>query len=285
MKALGTWLKQHLWGAFLAHQFGLFILAILFLYLVRRITGRNIHLGRDPIGIVDGAALILLSIAVILLTRVFYRWIKGDDALSLGIALTPRRTMDLFIGLLIGFAFIISPWLSAILRGTASIHDSISAHFDGFAIGRILTLAFLLLLLQGVMEETVNRAFPMRLWEHRSLIFRIIVPSVFFAVIHLADEQFGFERVGVLFMAGIVQSIAYDLTGNIWLTSGLHVGANLALFSISGLWHAGAIVSLTGEPTIPNWIMIVIMLFVFSIIFVLVQRRAKLEPSPIYVSK
>lgn len=271
MEALATWFRQHLWAAFLAHQAGLFIIAIGFLTSVRRITGRTIHLGKDPIGLGDGAVLVVLSVAVILLTRVFYRWVKGENAPSLGISLTPRRSLDLLIGILIGIAFVIAPWVSALWRGTASIYDRITTHFDSFSVVRILTVAFFMLLLQAIMEETTSRAFPMRLWEHRSLAFRMIVPSIFFVAIHLVSEPFSLERIGVLFMAGILQSIAYALTGNIWLASGLHAGANFAGFSISGLWHAGAIVALIGKPTIPYWVASMIMLAVFSAIFVLLR--------------
>lgn len=223
-----------------------------------------------------------MSIAVILLTRIFYRWIKGDKAPSLGIALTPRRSLDLLAGLLIGIAFVIAPWVSALWRGTASIYDRITAHFDSFSVARILTVAFFMLLLQAIMEETTSRAFPMRLWEHRSLAFRMIVPSIFFVAIHLVSEQFSLERIGVLFMAGILQSIAYALTGNIWLASGLHAGANFASFSVTGLWHAGAVVALVGQPTIPNWVAGMVMLVVFSTIFVSLRLyRAKLRSLPI----
>ena len=271
MAALATWFRQHLWAAFIAHQAGLFIVVIVFLSSVRRLSGRTIHLGRDPIGLVDGTVLVVLSIAVIFLTRVFYRWIKGEKAPSLGMRLTPRRTLDLVIGLMIGFTFVIAPWLSALWRGTASIYDRITTHFDGFTVTRILAVAFLMLLLQAILEEVTNRAFPMRLWQHRSLAFRMIVPSIFFVAIHMVSEQFSLERIGVLFMAGILQSIAYALTGNIWLASGLHAGANFAGFSISGLWHAGAIVALIGQPTMPHWAATMIMLAVFSGVFVLLR--------------
>jgi membrane protease YdiL (CAAX protease family) len=282
MEALATWFRQHLWAAFLAHQAGLFITAIVFLSSVRRITGRTIHLGKDPIGLGDGAALVVLSITVILLTRVFYRWIKGDNAPSLGIGLTPRRFLDLVIGLSIGFAFVIAPWVSALWRGTASIYDRITTHFDSFSVVRILTVAFFMLLLQAIMEETTYRAFPMRLWEYRSLAFRIMVPAIFFVAIHLVSEQFSFERIGVLLMVGILLSIAYALTGNIWLASGVHTGANVAAYSIGGLWHAGAIVALIGQPTIPYWVPSMIMLAVFSAVLFLLRRyRAKLQPVPI----
>ena len=282
MEPFVRWLKHHLWGAFLAHQIVVFILALIFLSIVRRVTGRTIHLGKDPVGLVDGAVLVVLSIAVILLTRVFYRWLKGANAPSLGIALTPRRALDLLIGILIGFAFAIAPWVNALLQGTASVYDRIDRHFDNLSVARILAVAFFLLLLQGIMEETAHRAFPMRLWEHRSLAFRIIVPSSFFAAIHLADEHFSFERMGVLFMAGLVQSIAYALTGNVWLTSGVHTGANLATFSVSGLWYAGAVVSVRGQPTIPNWITVMVMLAVFSATFAWLRwYKARLPSVPI----
>jgi uncharacterized protein len=262
-----------LWAAFFIHQLAIFALAVGFLSAVRKLSGRNIHLGAEPIGLFDGFALIALSVAVIYLTNLFYRWLKGKDAAPLGIAFSARRLLDLIIGLLIGFAFIIAPWINAVLRGTASVTDRIDAHFDGFSIFRIFTFAFVLLLVQGIMEETVNRAFPMNLWKHRALLFRLIIPSVFFALIHLADEQFGFERFAVLIMAGIIQGIAYALTGNVWFSSGLHTGANLASFSITGLWHAGAIVALSGYSSVPNWLMILILLILLSLIFILKQRR------------
>jgi membrane protease YdiL (CAAX protease family) len=278
MGALGAWLRRHRWAAFLAHQAGIFILALVFLSTVRRITGRTIHLGRDPVGLGDGAALVVLSVAVILLTRLFYRRLEGEGASPLGIAPSPRRFLDLVVGILVGFAFAVAPWVNALWRGTATIHDRINAHFDSLSVARILAAAFFLLLLQAVVEETANRAFPMRLWEHRPLAFRLAVPSVFFAAIHLADEQFGFERLGVLFMAGVVQGIAYALTGNVWLASGVHAGANLASFSISGLWHAGAVLSVRGRPAVPGWVMVSIMLVVFGATFALLRRYREKSP-------
>lgn len=280
MDTLQKWFRQHLWAAFLAHQAGLFIIAIGFLWSVRRITGRRIHLGKDPIGLGDGVAAVVLAIAVILLTNVFYRWVKGDGAPSLGIALTPRRFLELAIGLVIGWSFFIAPWASALWLGTASAHDRITAHFDSYSVARILAVSFFMLLLQAIMEETTSRAFPMRLWEHRSFAFRIIMPSIFFVGIHLVSEQFSLERAGVLFMAGILQSIAYALTGNIWFASGLHAGANVAMFGINGSWHSGAVVALTGNPTIPHWAPGIIMLALLSAAFVLIRvyRQRKARP-------
>jgi hypothetical protein len=77
----------------------------------------------------------------------------------------------------------------------------------------------------------------------------------------------------MLLIAGVVQSLAYLLTGNIWLTSGVHAGANIAAFSVSGLWHAGGVVSVTGQPSFPNWLAVMLMLTVFGVGFALSQRN------------
>ena len=269
-------LRRHVWAVFLAHQLLIFTFAVGFLTSVRRITGRTIHLGRDPIGLIDGAALVVLSVLVMVITWALYRWVKGEEAPPLGIAPSRRRLMDLIAGLVVGFGFAVSPYIVALWRNTATINDWITTHVSHATVIRILGVAFFLLLLQSVVEETANRAFPMRLWDQRSLLFRIVIPSIFFAALHLADEQFSLERIVVLILAGVVQSLAYAITGNIWLTSGVHAGANTATFSVSGLWHAGAIVSMIGRPGYPTWITAVLMLAVFSVAFAL-SRRYKIS--------
>jgi membrane protease YdiL (CAAX protease family) len=274
MNSLLKRLQQHLWLAFFLHQAFIFAIAFLFLSAVRRVTGKTIHGGRDPVGWIDGMALIVISILVIFLTKIFYHWIKGKDAPSLGISLSRRRVLDVFVGTLIGCVLVASPWIGALWFGTATIQDRIGNHFNSAGIARVLTLAWFLLLVSSLTEEVANRGFPMRLWEHRSLAFRMIIPSIFFAALHLADEDFAVSRFGILFVGGLVQSFAYALTGNIWFTSGVHTGANLAAFSVTGLWHAGAVFAVVGQPLFPNWIAVMLMLIVFSGAFFIGKERA-----------
>ena len=196
-----------------------------------------------------------------------------DDAQPLGIEFSRRRFVELLLGLFAGFIFTFSPFLIALLSGTMFVHDRVTAHFDNFQAFQIIAVGFFLLFLQSVMEETANRAFPLRIWEKRPLVFRLIVPSLFFALIHLADENFSYERLAILFAGGVIQSFAYLLTGNIWFTSGIHTGANFATFSASGLWHAGAIVALVGRPAYPNWLAVAFMFLFLSILFLIFRRK------------
>lgn len=278
MDSIKIFFRRRLWAAFLLLQVLIFVIAFGFLNLVRQISGRTIHGGRDPIGLIDGIGLILLSFGVIAFTIFFYRSIKDEDAPPLGIEISFRRFVELLIGLIIGFVFVISPYLIAFLNGRMFVADRITAHFDNLQIFQIILAAFVLFLLQALMEETTNRAFPIRLWEHRSLFFRILIPSVFFALLHLADENFSFERIAVLITAGITLSLAYLLTGNVWFTTGIHAGANIASFSVTGLWHAGAIVALTGESAFPNWLAGVLMLVLMSVLFFVSGTKSKKSP-------
>jgi hypothetical protein len=148
-------LKHQLWAVFLAHQLLILTIAVVFLNSIRRITGRTIHGGRDPLSAIEWVAIVALSIGVIIITWGVYRWVKGDDAPSLGIAPSARRLIDLVAGLLIGFAFIISPYASALLRGTGFIHDRVSSHFGYLTVARTLGAAFFLLLISSMMEENL----------------------------------------------------------------------------------------------------------------------------------
>lgn len=277
MQSVLEWLRAHLWGAFLLHQLLLFAVAITVLTSIRRLTGRTIHLGQDPIGLPDGVALALLSVVVIFLTNWYYRLLKGPDAPSLGIAFSVRRFFDLVAGLIIGLVFFAAPMLISVWRGSAYVSDTIGSHFDTTSMIAVLSSAVVMLLLQSAMEETTHRAFPMRIWEHRSLLFRLLIPALFFVAIHLISETFEIERVIILLIAGIVQGLAYILTGNIWLTTGLHWGANVAGFSMSGLWHAGAVVNVFGPPAVPVWGMGLVMLVLLTFIYLIKVHRAKLN--------
>ncbi|HEY0429928.1 MAG TPA: CPBP family intramembrane glutamic endopeptidase [Pyrinomonadaceae bacterium] len=279
MDSIREFLGRRVWIAFLFHQLLIFGLAFGFLNLVRAISGRTIHGGRDAVGFVDGIGLVLLSAGVIAFTIFFYRFVKDDaDAPPLGIEISVRRLVEFLIGLLIGSVFIIAPYLIGFLSGRMFVADRITMHFDNFQAFQILAVAFFLLLAQSLTEETANRAFPIRLWQHRSLAFRLLVPSVFFALLHLADENLSSERLAILFVGGIIQSLAYLLTGNVWFTSGIHTGANAAAFSLTGLWHAGAVVALVGDAAYPNWLAVASMLvFIGGLFFVSRGKREMKE--------
>ena len=264
--------RRNLWAVFLAHQALLFATAAGFLYSFRRLTGRDVHLGREPPGAAGAAALAALSSAVVVLTWALYRWVRAEDSRPLGIKPSARRAAEMLAGAVVGFMLAAWPWALALAAGRASVSDTIGAHFGGFDAARVVAVGVSLLLLSAFTEEVANRAFPMRLWQNRSLAFRVIVPSFFFAAVHFAGEPFGVERALTLFAAGITQSLAYALTGDVWLASGLHFGANYAGFSAGGMWHAGAVVEVVAQPVVPNRVTVALMFLIVVAAYALLKR-------------
>jgi hypothetical protein len=75
------------------------------------------------------------------------------------------------------------------------------------------------------------------------------------------------ERIGILIGVGIMLSLAYLLTGNIWLATGLHAGGNWIGFLAGGIWHAGAAVRIEGQPALSVWVPLAIMLGVLALLY------------------
>jgi membrane protease YdiL (CAAX protease family) len=276
-KSPANFFRRHTWAVFLAHQSLLFASAFGFLSAVRSLTGRDIHLGREPVGALGGAALLLLSAALVALTWALYRWTCGREAPSLGLRLTRGRAAACALGAFAGFVLAAWPWAVGLWTGDSFVRDHVGAHFDGASVAVTVAWALVLLFASAFTEEVVNRAFPMRLWRHRSLAFRVLVPSLFFAAAHLAGEPFGAGRFAALVAGGVAQSLAYALAGHVWLPAGLHFGANFAGFSASGLWHAGAVVEVVGRPLAPGWTPTLLILLVSLAAFALRRRDEKDE--------
>ena len=73
----------------------------------------------------------------------------------------------------------------------------------------------------------------MRLWAHRPLWQRALLPSLAFALLHLADEPFRLDALVYRTVAGVSFSLAYALRGHVWLAAGLHTGLNFAIIARS----------------------------------------------------
>jgi hypothetical protein len=132
--------KRHRWAVFLVQQAILFASGWIYLNLVRTLSGKTIHNGRDPFGLIDGIAFVLFVVAMIIFTKWLYRGVEGNQATSLGIALSSRRLRDFLIGTLIGFGIQASAWILSLTLGTVTVGDRVGAHFDSSGIVRALSV-------------------------------------------------------------------------------------------------------------------------------------------------
>lgn len=124
MKSLNGFLGAHTWVVFLGHQAFLFATAVGFLYSVRRLNGRAVHLGRDPLGVSGGAALVALSLTVVGLTWALYECVREEDSRPIGIKPSGRRLFEMVVGAGAGFALAAWPWAFALASGRASARPS-----------------------------------------------------------------------------------------------------------------------------------------------------------------
>src|SRR5262249_16922986 len=109
-----------------------------------------------------------------------------------------------------------------------------------------------LLVVNSYVEEAMSRAFPMRLFYDRGIVFRVVLTSLVFAALHLADEGFRLDAFISRAMYAVPLALAYIATEDVWLSAGIHTGMNYAIVARSGAWHSGALVRLQGSPLVSD---------------------------------
>jgi membrane protease YdiL (CAAX protease family) len=238
------------WALFAAHQVALFASGWAVLHAVRAWTGRSVHGGADPIGLSDGAVILSVYGAHLALTL----WIdrRGGGPGSLGLRPSRHRSFVFAAGLATSVALFSAPWIFALASGRSRIAGTLAAHWHEVSHVSV-AFGWIILFVNSFVEEATSRALPMRLFAARSLPFRVVVPSLVFAALHLADESFDAGRFASRSLAGITLSLAYAATGNVWLAAGIHTGMNYAAVAPSGLWHFGGLISLSAGDGVPGW--------------------------------
>ncbi|WP_375765602.1 CPBP family glutamic-type intramembrane protease [Archangium gephyra] len=248
-----AFLRRHDWLAFLLQQVLVFILAFVLLQGARLLTGKSIHGGKDMMGPVEFVAMLVLFSAMMGVSVWVYREVAGPKAPALGLVPGVRRLGHYLVGLALGLAVAGWPLFVSLASGEMRVTETLFSRFEATGILGMLALGTVTLTANSIVEEVTSRAVPFQLFRHRALLFRLLVPALLFAALHLADEPF---RLGAFYsrtLAGIVFGLAYLLTRDIWLASGLHTGTNQAVLLASGKWHMGALFLASGERFGSAW--------------------------------
>lgn len=266
-------------GLFVLQQALVFGSSVAFLLGVRACTGRTVHGAADPVGPLEAAGILAMLAAHVALTVGLHRRFVSPRA-PLGLAPSWCRVRDAMGGALGAFVFFAAPWLVTLAVGRAHIDDHLGAHWRDVGLAQI---AFWLLALwvNSFAEETSSRAFPMRLWAYRPLWQRALLPSLAFALLHLADEPFRLDALAYRTVAGVSFSLAYALRGHVWLAAGLHTGLNFAIIARSGAWHSGALVAVSGEPVVPDDVVNVVFACALGVAYYLRVREKRLGVTPV----
>lgn len=243
---------------------------------MRAITGVDARTGRTPIGLVSFVAIAGMFTAILLCTRWFYRFTDEPDARDSVLAISPRSVVEFLIGTTVALLVSGAPTLVALANGSMRIVQTIAGQFPPLTLLYVVSVGMFLLVYNSVMEEYASRAFPLALFHRSSLLVRIALPSLLFAAAHLAVEPFRLGAFYTRFLSGSVFSVAFLLTGNIWLAAGVHTGMNLAVLAGSGRWYFGGLARLEGADG-PEWMTTALwtVALLAGIVWLRVRREAR----------
>ncbi|MEG0732806.1 MAG: type II CAAX endopeptidase family protein [Vagococcus sp.] len=137
-------------------------------------------------------------------------------------------------GLLLGFGGLLVVYGINFLFGSVTVHTS--ANFN--------LLAFLLILvgflIQGMTEEVLMRSFIMNAFSSKKgVVWGILVNSLFFSVFHLMNPGVTVLSIVNIFIFGLIFSLLFYWSDNIWLTGAAHSAWNFTMGPIMGIQVSG----------------------------------------------
>lgn len=178
------------------------------------------------------------TIVVILLTyKIFFKYSEKRIVTELSFKYLVK---DSIIGLLTGFTLISLVIATLYLLGYYEPHST--GHFS------ILTNAFVLFTIAGILEEIIFRGIIYRITEDRlGTIWALIISSFIFGFLHMANANFNLlSGFAIALELGLLTGIFFTLTKRLWLPIAFHIGWNFSFI----FWGT----TVTGATEFPNFI-------------------------------
>lgn len=194
----------------------------------------NIELKGDSLNI----AILISTLMVSLATYFFVKVYQKRTTKSMGLV-SDNKIKSYFLG--IGISFIM-----------LSLAFSLATLFDGYDIKvnteNVNPLVFVFFIFgwmcQGFEEEFIVRSAIMNYFASRSGVFiGIVSNSLIFAILHLGNSSFNLLAFINLFIIGLVFSMLFYLTDNIYTSAGAHSMWNFMQANIVGINVSGIISS------------------------------------------
>lgn len=210
-------------------------LGIIFIFLVQiLVTIPVTTIAKDGATLISELSILFINIPVILSMLAYSKIVEKRNTSSYGFT-KKNLFKNYFFGLLIGFIFLLGIFVLNLITGSVTVSLNISETNWIFII-----VGFFGFIFQGLMEEVVSRGFIMNSVASKyGAISGIIVNSLFFGIFHLLNKGVTIFAVVNILLAGIVFSILYYATENIFLVSGLHTIWNFMLGPVFGIEYSG----------------------------------------------
>ena len=187
------------------------------------------------LALTESEFLITTVLSAIIASVVVYFFVKPNDASKrLRVGLTASHKLrDFALGTALGTIVMVFGFGSLLALGEIQIKN---ISFDAVDLA-CSTVGFLAV---AYGEELVFRGYLMRKLQLKySAITALIVSSIIFTIMHLANDNLSLMGVFDLFVAGIMLGAIFLYTKNLWLVIGLHFSWNFVQshlgFNVSGL--------------------------------------------------
>ena len=175
---------------------------------------------------------LFLTIFVALLGYLFARKYQKRNKESLGLINNSKNYLK---GILIGLLMILSVVLLLKISGFAEFTTNISQVSWPIFVIFILGWA-----IQGFEEELITRSILMNYFAvNNGVMGGIIINSLIFAILHLGNPAFGILPFINIMLIGIVFSLLFYISDNIFLPAAVHSFWNFAQGNIFGIEVSG----------------------------------------------
>ncbi|MCE4956062.1 CPBP family intramembrane glutamic endopeptidase [Macrococcoides caseolyticum] len=176
---------------------------------------------------------------VLLLCLLIHRFIYRHPMHALGF-FKHHVIQRYLVGMVLGMTMISIIYFINLFAG--AMHSTLASNIN---LGLICLLIFLFMI-QGLTEEVVARGFLMNKISHQlGVPFGIIINSIFFSFLHFLNPNVSLLSFINLFLAGVVFSLLFYWSDNIWLTGAAHSFWNITLGVLIGNEVSGQRLSAT----------------------------------------
>jgi membrane protease YdiL (CAAX protease family) len=162
----------------------------------------------------------------------YRKYIDKKSFKSLGFDFSNYRN-DFITGIISGFGLIASGFVILMLMGKLSISD--------VSFNWLLIVGYILLFsIAALNEEIMIRGYILNnLFQSMNKYVALIISSLLFASMHLANANITFLSVTNIFLAGILLGIYYVQKQNLWLPISLHFSWNFFQGPVFGFEVSG----------------------------------------------
>lgn len=227
----GKWWTSFLWvtGIFIIAEILLVLLIVIFELIAKLLQSKLVLES-----IFDNTFLDLLSFIPILAVTIFFtKKINRRSLKSLGF-FREHLFREYSLGVAIGAIELVLVLVGCLL--TKSLSITVNQRIDWGTI-ILLLIGFSI---QGLTEEVLCRGYLMNAISSKKGVWAgIIGNSIFFSLLHGLNPNISVIALFNLFLAGILFSVLFYWTDNIWLVGGAHMIWNFLLGPVFGIEVSG----------------------------------------------